>query len=63
MIRGRRKGGVRRRDISNLKSEPAGDKQRTRRRVSTWGRVREEGEAQEKEIRRMGVGSPDREGS
>lgn len=54
---------MRKRDTSNLKSEPAGDRQRARRRVSTWGKVREEGEAQKKEIRRrMGVGSPDREG-
>lgn len=37
----------------NLKPEPARDRQRARTTVSTWGRVREGSEAQEKEIRRM----------
>lgn len=59
MIRGKRKGGVR-----TLKPEPAGDRQRARRTVSTWGRARQGGETQEKDIRRrMGVGGPDCERS
>lgn len=36
--------------MSNLQPEPAGDRQRTKRTVSTGGRVREEDEAQEKDI-------------
>lgn len=50
--------------MRTLKPEPAGNTQRARRIVSTWGRVREGAETQEEETRRrMGVGAPDRERS
>lgn len=60
MIRGRRKDGVRRSNMCNLKPEPAETGRRPEGQCPPGTRVREGGKAQEKEIeRRMGVGHPD----